>query len=113
MQMIGFLEPTAGDAIIDGKDLRTDMNSIYGCMGVCPQHDLLWETLTAREHLNFYGRLKGLTQGHLKQAVDDVLRSVKLFDVGNKRCGKFSGGEPSAVIWQSDHLMTTIALFSG
>lgn len=30
-------------------------------MGVCPQHDLLWETLTGREHLLFYGRLKGLT----------------------------------------------------
>lgn len=29
-------------------------------MGVCPQHDLLWETLTGREHLMFYGRLKGL-----------------------------------------------------
>lgn len=29
-------------------------------MGVCPQHDLLWDTLTGREHLLFYGRLKGL-----------------------------------------------------
>lgn len=30
---------------------------------VCPQHDLLWEQLTGREHLLFYGRLKGLTGG--------------------------------------------------
>lgn len=28
--------------------------------GVCPQHDLLWEQLSAKEHLQFYGRLKGL-----------------------------------------------------
>jgi ABC-type multidrug transport system ATPase subunit len=37
------------------------MDAIYSLMGVCPQHDLLWETLTGREHLLFYGRLKGLT----------------------------------------------------
>ena len=72
--MIGFIEPTAGDAFIDGKDLRREMNDIYGVMGVCPQHDLLWETLTPREHLNFYGRLKGLQGAELKEAVDAVLR---------------------------------------
>ena len=60
--------------------------------GVCPQHDLLWETLTAREHLNFYARLKRLSGPHLTAAVDSALRSVNLFDVANKRAGKFSGG---------------------
>jgi ABC-type multidrug transport system ATPase subunit len=60
--------------------------------GVCPQHDLLWESLTAREHLNFYARLKGLTGKPLVAAVDEALRNVKLFDVGNKRAGQFSGG---------------------
>jgi hypothetical protein len=33
--------------------------------GVCPQHDLLWDTLTAREHLNFYARLKRLSGAEL------------------------------------------------
>ena len=51
---------TAGTAKIDGLDIRTDMADIYAMMGVCPQHDLLWETLTGREHLLFYGRLKSL-----------------------------------------------------
>ena len=36
------------------------MADIYAMMGVCPQHDLLWDTLTGREHLLFYGRLKNL-----------------------------------------------------
>jgi ABC-type multidrug transport system ATPase subunit len=68
------------------------MNDVYRNMGVCPQDNLLWETLTPREHLNFYGRLKGLTGKKLTAAVDDVLKSVNLVDVKNKRCGKFSGG---------------------
>jgi ABC-type multidrug transport system ATPase subunit len=60
--------------------------------GVCPQHDLLWDTLTAREHLNFYARLKRLSGAELVAAVDAALRSVNLFDVANKRAGQFSGG---------------------
>jgi ABC-type multidrug transport system ATPase subunit len=60
--------------------------------GVCPQHNLLWETLTAREHLNFYARLKRLSGPELVAAVDAALRSVNLFDVANKRAGQFSGG---------------------
>ena len=46
---------------MEGFDIREDMRHVYGIMGVCPQHDLLWEQLTGREHLRFYGRLKGLT----------------------------------------------------
>ena len=60
--------------------------------GVCPQHDLPWETLTAREHLFFFARLKRLSGAALTAAVDAALKSVKLYDVGNKRSGQFSGG---------------------
>lgn len=56
----GCMLCNAGTAVIDGLDIRSDMADIYAMMGVCPQHDLLWETLTGREHLLFYGRLKNL-----------------------------------------------------
>jgi hypothetical protein len=58
--LIGFTPPTSGTATVEGLDVRTSMDKIYSLMGVCPQHDLLWETLTPREHLSFYGRLKNL-----------------------------------------------------
>ena len=57
--------------------------------GVCPQDNLLWHTLTAREHLFFYARLKRLSG---TAAVDAALKSINLYDVGNKRSGQFSGG---------------------
>ena len=44
--MIGLLEPSAGTAVIGGHDITKDMDAIYTMMGVCPQHDLLWENLT-------------------------------------------------------------------
>jgi len=60
--MVGLLEPSNGTAIITGKDIRNSMAEIYQDMGVCPQHDLLWENLTGREHLFFYARLKGIRE---------------------------------------------------
>ncbi|XVE54827.1 hypothetical protein DITRI_Ditri03aG0113900 [Diplodiscus trichospermus] len=92
--LIGLTKPTSGTAYVQGMDIGTYMDTIYTSMGVCPQHDLLWETLTGREHLLFYGRLKNLRGSDLNQAVEESLRSVNLFHggVANKQAGKYSGG---------------------
>ncbi|XP_061353117.1 ABC transporter A family member 7-like isoform X3 [Gastrolobium bilobum] len=92
--MIGLTKPTSGTAYVQGLDIRTDMDGIYTSMGVCPQHDLLWETLSGREHLLFYGRLKNLKGSALTQAVEESLKSVNLFHggVADKKTGKYSGG---------------------
>ncbi|KMS97647.1 hypothetical protein BVRB_5g125080 isoform A [Beta vulgaris subsp. vulgaris] len=92
--MIGLTEPTSGTAYIEGLDITTRMDEVYTCMGVCPQFDLLWETLTGREHLYFYGRLKNLTGSTLAQAVEEALKEVNLFHGGiaDKHAGKYSGG---------------------
>ncbi|XP_068306286.1 ABC transporter A family member 10-like [Pyrus communis] len=92
--MIGLTKPTSGTGYVHGMDIRTQMNKIYSSMGFCPQHDLLWETLTGREHLLFYGRLKNLKGSALMQVVEESLKSVNLFHGGvpDKQAGKYSGG---------------------
>ncbi|KAK7411461.1 hypothetical protein VNO78_02894 [Psophocarpus tetragonolobus] len=92
--MIGLTKPTSGTAFVEGLDIRTQMDGIYTSMGVCPQHDLLWESLTGREHLLFYGRLKNLKGSALTQAVEESLKSVNLFHggVADKQARKYSGG---------------------
>lgn len=91
--MIGLIKPSSGAAYVNGFDIRTQMNEIYTNMGVCPQHDLLWESLTGREHLLFYGRLKNLKGSELTQAVEESLKSVNLSGgVADKKAGKYSGG---------------------
>ncbi|XP_010242394.1 PREDICTED: ABC transporter A family member 7-like [Nelumbo nucifera] len=92
--MIGLITPTSGTAFVQGLDIRTEMDKIYTSMGVCPQHDLLWETLTGKEHLLFYGRLKNLKGAALTQAVEESIKSVNLFHGGvcDKQAGKYSGG---------------------
>ncbi|VVB04509.1 unnamed protein product [Arabis nemorensis] len=92
--MTGIIKPSSGTAFVQGLDILTDMDQIYTAIGVCPQHDLLWEKLSGKEHLLFYGRLKNLKGLVLTQAVEESLRSVNLFHGGNgdKQVGKYSGG---------------------
>nr|CAB3456887.1 unnamed protein product [Digitaria exilis] len=92
--MIGLIRPTSGTAYVHGMDINTDMGNIYTNMGVCPQHNLLWETLTGKEHLFFYGRLKNLKGAALVKAVDHSLKSVNLAhgNVGDKQVKAYSGG---------------------
>lgn len=92
--MIGLTKPSAGAAFVQGLDIQNHMDEIYTSMGVCPQHDLLWETLTGREHLLFYGRLKNLKGPALTLAVEESLKSVNLYNggVADKQAGKYSGG---------------------
>ncbi|XP_066370730.1 ABC transporter A family member 7-like [Miscanthus floridulus] len=92
--MIGFVKPTSGNAFVRGLSIQNDMEKIYSSMGVCPQNDMLWETLTGREHLQFYGQLKGLSGSSLDLAVDESLRSVNLLHGGapDKQVKKYSGG---------------------
>ena len=92
--LTGFLSPNGGSALVQGNDISSDMDKVYKIMGVCPQDNLLWEKLTARDHLLFYARLKMFRGEHLNKAVNDALRSVNLLHggVADKQVKKFSGG---------------------
>jgi ABC-type glutathione transport system ATPase component len=91
--LCGLFEPTNGNAFVDNQSITNtkELQNIHTSMGVCPQHDVLWSDLTAREHLLFYGRLKGLTGGVLINEVVEVLKDVKLTFAADKQCGKYSG----------------------
>ncbi|PWZ26172.1 hypothetical protein Zm00014a_011819 [Zea mays] len=92
--LTGFTKPTSGTAYIDGMDIRTDMSEIYTRIGVCPQFNLLWETLTGREHLMFYGRLKRLNGAALTEAAEQSMKVLKIFEggVADTLVSQYSGG---------------------
>ena len=56
--LVGLFPPTSGDAIINGYSILTDMENVRRSLGLCPQHNILYDRLTVREHLNFFARLK-------------------------------------------------------
>ena len=83
-------------------------------MGFCPQFDVLWELLTGEEHLQLFGRIKGLTGDRLDREVERFVREFGLESHRHKRAGTYSGGtkrklsvalaligEPSVRLWPS------------
>jgi len=53
----GFLPPSGGTAYINELDMRRDMVKIRENLGLCPQHDVLFDTMTVEEHLTFFARV--------------------------------------------------------
>ncbi|KAL1124646.1 hypothetical protein AAG570_001270 [Ranatra chinensis] len=56
--LTGLFPPSSGTAKIYGLDIRNDMDKIRNSLGMCPQHNVLFEWLTVEEHLQFYGQLR-------------------------------------------------------
>lgn len=92
VQLVGYLAATQGTAFINGADAGAATAAMHPGMGVCPQDNLLWDTLTAEEHLLFYARLKGLSGRGAAAAVEEALCDVALLDRRRSRAGTFSGG---------------------
>ena len=61
-------------------------------MGVCPQHDVLFEYLTPIEHLNIFYDFKGGDPTKKQQEIIDLIRDAGLEDDQNKPAGSLSGG---------------------
>lgn len=87
-----LLRPDDGDARIMGHSIRSDGNGVKSALRVVPQDIALYEDLTARENLSFWGKMYGLRGSALKKRVDEVLDIIGLRERANERVGKYSGG---------------------
>jgi ABC-2 type transport system ATP-binding protein len=88
----GLLQPDEGRVIFDGIDLAADPLRVKQDLGVVPQEVALYEELTARENLHFWGGLYGLSGAKLKDAVNAVLEQVGLTGRADARVNTYSGG---------------------
>eukprot|EP01128_Nolandella_sp_AFSM9_P010418 TRINITY_DN7197_c0_g1_i1.p1 TRINITY_DN7197_c0_g1~~TRINITY_DN7197_c0_g1_i1.p1 ORF type:complete len:1837 (-),score=357.54 TRINITY_DN7197_c0_g1_i1:66-5192(-) len=90
--LTGLFLPTEGTALIEEHSVRHDIDTIRRTMGVCPQHDILWGELTAREHLELFAILKGIPSDSIDNEVDRILPLISLDHVADNRVSSFSGG---------------------
>jgi ABC-2 type transport system ATP-binding protein len=84
--------PSSGDATIGGHSITKEPMAVRGIIGVVPQELALYDDLNARENLNFWGNMYGLTGKALKTRVDEVLEQIGLSDKANMRVKTYSGG---------------------
>jgi ABC-2 type transport system ATP-binding protein len=90
--LAGLLQPDEGRILFEGVDLAAHPLEVKRELGVVPQEVALYEDLSARENLRFWGGLYGLRGAALRQAVDRVLEQVGLSDNADTRVSTYSGG---------------------
>jgi len=84
--------PTAGDASIGGHSISKEPMAVKQVIGVVPQELALYEDLTARENLIFWGQMYGLSGKSLYSRVDEVLEQIGLVDKAKNQVKTYSGG---------------------
>ncbi|XP_068174679.1 phospholipid-transporting ATPase ABCA1 isoform X2 [Antennarius striatus] len=90
--LTGLFPPTSGTVYIKGLDIRHDIETIRRTLGVCPQHNVLFDILTVEEHVWFYGCLKGLSESEVKAELDTLLDDVGLLHKRHEQTKNLSGG---------------------
>jgi ABC-2 type transport system ATP-binding protein len=88
----GLLTPDSGQVAVAGRPFRGDPQQAKRIMGVVPQDLALYEELTARENLMFWGRLAGLGGKAAAARSGELLEALALTDRGNDAVKTFSGG---------------------
>ena len=90
--LTGLTSADAGEARLFGEIMRGQAADIKRRIGVVPQELALYETLSARDNLSYFGKLYGVTGAELKTRIAEVLDVLGLSDVAQKSPKKFSGG---------------------
>ena len=88
----GLLKPDSGSVLVDGTEFWSDPGAAQRKTGVVPQEVALYEELTGRENLEFWGRLAGLSRGDARSRAGVLLESLNLRGRAKDPIKKYSGG---------------------
>jgi len=88
----GVLTRDGGEVRVLGEPLDVDAVDAKRLIGVVPQDLAIYPDLSARENLDFFGRLYGMRGAALRTRVAEVLEIVELTDRAKERTANYSGG---------------------
>lgn len=87
--LCGLLKPDSGEVLVQGQPISHSTKRVVGIM---PQQNLLYQSLTCAENLCFIARIYGLSKADMRQRVEVCLEAVNLSDRANSVVGDLSGG---------------------
>ena len=87
-----LLTPTAGRVAVNGHDVATDGIEARRSLGVVPQEIALYDDLSAKENLSYWGGAQGMRGALLNARIAEVLELTGLSDRAREPIKQFSGG---------------------
>jgi len=95
--LTGLMSADTGSVSVDGCDVATDPFAVQSRIGVLPDSRGLYPRLTAREHIDYFGRLQGVTEAALRTRREELITALGLAELGDRRVAAFSHGERNKV----------------
>jgi len=89
----GALRPDQGHIGVGNATLGPDNTAVQRCLGSLLDHSGMYGRLTARENIEYFGRLRGLDKQEMARNVERVLAMLGLNDLAERHVGEFSQGE--------------------
>jgi ABC-type multidrug transport system ATPase subunit len=91
--LVALMEPSSGEVDVFGYNLLKERKEVRGILGYLPQDFRFFAKYKTYEFLDYAARLSGMSnRKKRRQAVDEMLESVGLFDVRERYAGRLSGG---------------------
>ncbi|MFL1896183.1 ABC transporter ATP-binding protein [Aquimarina sp. 2-A2] len=90
--LCGLLHPSSGTVYINGDPLNENLQEVKNLIGVVPQEYALYPSLTAKENLQYFGSMYGLSKAELQSRIGSLLETMGLLSFANKKIKTFSGG---------------------
>ena len=84
--------PTSGKATIGGHNIVREDNKVREMLGIVSEKMIIYDRLTAKENLWFFGCLFGIPKEKLNKRIDELLELVNLTQYKDKQVGTFSTG---------------------
>jgi sodium transport system ATP-binding protein len=88
-----LMKPERGRVLVDGRDAASDPLGVRRALGVLPDARGLYKRLTARENIEYFGRLHGLDEATLRQRCDALIAALDMTAIAGRRTEGFSQGE--------------------
>ncbi|HST31742.1 MAG TPA: ABC transporter ATP-binding protein [Chthoniobacterales bacterium] len=88
----GLLSPDAGEVLIEGQRVESDTDPVKLRIGLVPQDMALYDQLSARDNLTFFGALYSIAGAPARKIITEVLDLVGLSDRADDKVQTFSGG---------------------
>ncbi|EEC15999.1 ABC transporter, putative, partial [Ixodes scapularis] len=91
--LTGQCSPTSGDVFIYGRSITDQRAEFRKYLGYCPQYNTLYAKMTVKEHLIFFGNLKGLMSAEeVEEDVEKMLKQMNLAHMRDEQACRLSGG---------------------
>jgi ABC-2 type transport system ATP-binding protein len=90
--MVGLIKPDNGDAVVEGYSIKKEPIKVRERIGVVPQEIALFESLNAKDNLEYFGGLYGLKGTTLKKRIDEAIEIAGLEGNLKKKVKTYSGG---------------------